>query len=381
MVQLEVMALFIDKYDPTCLEDLKFNKEHNKLLASMSSYDDTPHMIIHGPPGSGKKTRAKLFLFEKYGKFKMTNSTINVKTTKCKTTTEPVKIIHSPYHFQLDPSANGVYDRVIIRHAIQDVVKFKIVNTDKKAWNQVKYRIIIIENADKLTLEAQQSMRRTLEVYVSTCRLIFIVTDITKVIPAIQSRCMTVHIAAPTSKQIYNHLKMICYEENITYTSKGLTALTMFSNRNIKKAMMFLQLIAAKCPSELMQDSPDFKNIDNTRESIFNIIKAQVNCNNLSKAVDQLRTNIYDLHVNCVDPKEIIIQILDVYLKHLKKLQSKNPKTDITQFIAMIIKSANDHNYTVQSASQPVYHIEAFCLKLLHVSKLLQRRLSDLCVK
>ena len=376
-MSLKDYSLFIDKYKPNNLSELKFNTEINHILANMSNVEDIPHMIIHGPSGSGKKLRARLFLYEKYGNFNSVSNIIQVNITKGKNKTEDVKVIHSPFHFQLDPSVHGVYDRVVIRQIIQDVVQCNMIqNTSKQSWNQAKYRIIIIENMDKLTHEAQQSLRRTLEVNINTCRMIFIASDMSKIIAPLKSRCLTLSLSAPNQKEIYKHLRKICIAEEIKYSTKGLTSLSNFTDRNLKRSIMFLQLISVKCPNELEKDRPDFKHIDNAQECLFGIVKTQIECHGLVEATDEMRKHIYDLQVHCMDPSEIIYCIFNLYLRHLRGL-SKKTNIDLKGFIKKITHEASNFNYTVKKASQPIYHIEAFCMHLLHISKLISHKLAN----
>ncbi|CAF5228781.1 unnamed protein product, partial [Rotaria magnacalcarata] len=62
--------------------------------------------------------------------------------------------------------------------------------------------IVIIE-VDKLTRDAQHALRRTMEKYVSSCRIILCCNSTSRVIPAIRSRCLAIRLAAPTINEVY----------------------------------------------------------------------------------------------------------------------------------------------------------------------------------
>jgi len=61
---------------------------------------------------------------------------------------------------------------------------------------------------DRLTKEAQQALRRTMEKYMATCRIILCANSIGQVIPAIRSRCLAVRVPAPTHEDIFKILKV-----------------------------------------------------------------------------------------------------------------------------------------------------------------------------
>lgn len=62
--------------------------------------------------------------------------------------------------------------------------------------------VILLVEADKLTREAQQALRRTMEKYVVSCRLILCCQSTSRVLPAIRSRCLAIRVAAPTVDEV-----------------------------------------------------------------------------------------------------------------------------------------------------------------------------------
>jgi replication factor C subunit 3/5 len=68
--------------------------------------------------------------------------------------------------------------------------------------------VVVICEADCLTKDAQHALRRTMEKYVATCRIILVANTISRVIPAIRSRCLGVRVGAPTKEEIINILQV-----------------------------------------------------------------------------------------------------------------------------------------------------------------------------
>lgn len=186
--------LFTDKYYPRSLNDLDYNFELNRELLNIAKVKDLPHLMFCGIPGSGKKTRAMLFLRERFGE-----SVTKVKkkdvTFKYPNKTIEFQLLYSNYHFQIDPSLHGVYDRSIIQDLIKKIMQLQLGSAD---LSHGSHKVIVVENADRLTHEAQQSLRRTLELYVKTCRFIFLVNNEGNMIDPLQSRCLKLRVAAPS---------------------------------------------------------------------------------------------------------------------------------------------------------------------------------------
>ncbi len=119
-------------------------------------------------------------------------------------TTIEFSIFTSNYHIEMTPSDNDHNDR----HIVQNVVKEIASNTNIESKSGRGFKVLIINEADKLTKEAQGGLRRTMEKYVKNCRMILLCTNVHRLINPIRSRCLNIRLPAPDSETI----KGILYE-------------------------------------------------------------------------------------------------------------------------------------------------------------------------
>ena len=191
--------LWVDEYRPRTLDEWVYNLnavECFRRLATSST--DIPHLIIEGVSGIGKKSIAMAFIkdcLDKYGikgndVYKTTNMEISLKYPNKKI---DLNIQKSLYHYNLNPSDYGIYDR----HIVQDFLKTQF---RYKRLTGFPYKTVIVRSAQKLSIDAQQSLRRTLENCIKNCRFIFIVDTENQgaLIPALNSRCIRVRMSAPS---------------------------------------------------------------------------------------------------------------------------------------------------------------------------------------
>jgi replication factor C subunit 3/5 len=326
-------SLYIDKYVPCEEDEFVFNKDIITKINKLAGLDNIPHIIINGNGGSGKKTMANYFIKAKYNK-----KEINIKNQmyEIKHGTKKLNVLikYSSYYWQLNPSIYGVYDRTIIQELILDVIQ------GRPLMNGVTHHIIIIEDADKLTIECQQCFRRILEKEITNCRFIFLVNQEASLIEALNSRCIQLRLSSPSYDEINAILEFICENENIdsNLIRKDIT-------RNLKTEMNLLQMKA--------------NNLEyiNNEDIIIDLIITYIqksNINDFIETMNIIRNKLYDLLVHCVDP---ILIIKKIY----RKICSDTNFIKVTE---ILIKYEN----TIKSSSKAIYHLEAFILNLISIN-------------
>lgn len=198
------MALWVDKHRPRELTKLDYHKDQAEQLKNLALLGDFPHLMFYGPSGAGKKTRIMCLLRELYGPGveRLRNETMTFTTPSNKKI--EVMTVGSNYHLEVNPSDAGIYDRVVVVDLVKQVAQTNQIDPN----GQRDFKVIVLSEVDELTKDAQHALRRTMEKYVATCRIILCVNSTSRVIPAIRSRCLGIRVSAPTIDEIVGILEV-----------------------------------------------------------------------------------------------------------------------------------------------------------------------------
>ncbi|CAO2630829.1 Replication factor C subunit 3 [Lemmus lemmus] len=148
-----------------------------------------------------------------------------------------ISTIASNYHLEVNPSDAGNNDQVVIQEMLKTVPQSQQLETS----SQRDIKMVLLTEVDKLTKDAQHALRRTMEKYMSTCRLILCCNSTSKVIPPIRSRCLAVRVPAPSIEDICSVLSTVCKKEGLALPSKLAHRLAEKSCRNLRKALLMCE--------------------------------------------------------------------------------------------------------------------------------------------
>jgi replication factor C subunit 3/5 len=209
------MPLWVDKHRPKDFSQLSHHPETTARLKSLSEDPQSlPHLLFYGPSGAGKKTRIACLLKAIYGngteRLRLDKRTFKTPSNK----SIDINMICSNYHIELNPGDAGIYDRHVVQDVIKEMAANRSLNTGggmlggaaiddaSKKKKAVEYKVVVLVEVDKLTRQAQAALRRTMEKYSSTCRLILCCNNQSKVIEPVRSRCLGIRIAAPSHDDV-----------------------------------------------------------------------------------------------------------------------------------------------------------------------------------
>ena len=224
-------SLWVEKYRPIKLDDYVGNEHLKEKVSGYIESEDVPHLLLFGRAGTGKTTLAKLI----------------------------VKSIECDYMIINASDENNV-----------DTVRNKVKNFASSQGFK-KYKIIILDEFDYMTPNAQAILRNLMETFSKHCRFILTCNYVEKIIDPIQSRCQTFQIVPPSKKEVAVQLDKILKSEDIKYDVKDLVPIIDSSYPDIRKIINTCQLNSVKGVLKLSKNDlldSDFKT------KILDILKA-----------------------------------------------------------------------------------------------------------
>ena len=215
-------SLWVEKYRPIKLDDYVGNEHLKEKVSGYIESEDVPHLLLFGRAGTGKTTLAKLI----------------------------VKSIECDYMIITASDENNV-----------DTVRNKVKNFASSQGFK-KYKIVILDEFDYMTPNAQAILRNLMETFSKHCRFILTCNYVEKIIDPIQSRCQTFQIVPPSKKEVAVQLDKILKSENVKYDVKDLVPIIDSSYPDIRKIINTCQLNSVKGVLKLSKNDlldSDFK--------------------------------------------------------------------------------------------------------------------------
>jgi replication factor C subunit 3/5 len=274
---------FVEKYRPDKFEDIISNNENIKILKNMLKLGSLPHLLFHGTSGVGKTSAILALAKELYG------NSMNLMIMK------------------LDASD----DRGI--NSVRDDIKGF---AEKKNMFQKGTKLIILDEADSMTFDAQFALRRIIEKYSDNTRFCLICNYENKIIPAIRSRCANFKFSPIDKEEICTTLKKISLQENIKICNKSLNIISQLSNGDLRKGINFLQSISMRdnnITPELCYETTcllSLIDLNNIYELLFSS-KSFLEIYN--KILNIIKTNGYSLHIIIRELCNKILESIDTF--------------------------------------------------------------------
>ena len=227
---------WVDKYRPKKLDDIVQQDEIKTILKKSLICGNIPHLLLYGPPGTGKTSTILACCYELYGPKIFSDRVIELNAS----------------------DERGIN---VVRTKITDFARKSLCNPDKN-YPSPDFKIIILDEADAMTTEAQSALRKVIEEYSSTTRFCFICNYINQIINPIISRCIKFRFKPILEKNIILKLEDICRKENFNLDKNILKNINSISKGDTRKSIMILQNL---------KYIYDFKNGNITKNDIYNI--------------------------------------------------------------------------------------------------------------
>lgn len=342
------MALWADKYRPLTLSDLTYHHDVTENLNILCESDGFPHLLVYGPSGAGKKTRIMAVLRALFGqgvdKIKTETRVVTNGSKKVE-----IQLILSNYHLELSPGDVGTQDRIVVQELIKELGQTQ--NIDAASKN--RFKVVIISDADSLSIAAQHALRRTMEKYMANLRIIMCCTSTSKIIPAVQSRCLLIRVPAPSHDSIINVLANVSQMNDIKVNIQFLQKISNESQRNLRRALMMLQALYVSSPGNEISENDSIIHYDweiFIRDLAQLMVKEQT-----PESLLKVREKLYSLLSHCIPPQIILKTLCFSFIEKIHN--SLRP---------LVAEEAAFYDQTMRMGSKPIYHLEAFAAKVMY---------------
>ena len=195
-------TLFVEHYRPTKLENYVGNENIKKVIKQYLDQDDIQNLCFYGPAGTGKTTLAKLI----------------------------VKNLDCDYLYINASDERGI-----------DTIRDKVTSFASTASFK-SLKVVILDEADFLTINAQASLRNVIETFSRSTRFILTCNYIERIIDPLQSRCQTLKIIPPSKVEVAKHLAWILGEENISFIVDDIKNIVNQFYPDLRKMLNTIQL-------------------------------------------------------------------------------------------------------------------------------------------
>ncbi|EGV60768.1 Replication factor C (RF-C) subunit [Yamadazyma tenuis] len=355
------MSLWVDKYRPRRLDALSYHAPITASLKALASTGDFPHLLVYGPSGSGKKTRVYATLHELFGP-QVEKLKIDVKTfTTSSNRKLEFNVLSSPFHLEITPSDMGNNDRVVIQDLLKDIASTEQVdfsNSKNNGTPKHRFKVVIINEADSLTRDAQAALRRTMEKYSANIRLIMISNTTSNIIPPIKSRTLLVRIPAPSVADITAILADVATKESVHFTadpvqSGFLSQVAANSDQNLRRALLSFETISMSNASVACDGQNAVVTLD--WEVIIKNVSSSIYTNRSVSNLAKTRVVFYELLAHCI-PARIILKGV---LFELLRLCNNHSKAQ------QLVEIGSMFDERLSLGSKAIFHLEGFVAKAM----------------
>ena len=214
--------MWVEKYRPKKISEVVNQKDiKGSLQALLKNQQEMPHLLFSGSAGVGKTTMAICISQEILGdRWK---------------------------DYTLELNASDERGIGMVRERVKKFSRFAGLDTE------IPFKIIILDEADEMTSDAQTALRRIIEDTAKFCRFILIANNISKIINPIQSRCAIFKFSQIDEKEITTHLKSVLKKEKGKADEKGLKEIAEYASGDLRHAINLLQTAAST--GDITQDS------------------------------------------------------------------------------------------------------------------------------
>ncbi|ABP49619.1 MULTISPECIES: replication factor C small subunit [Pyrobaculum] len=203
---------WFEKYRPRSFDEVVDLEEVKARLREFVRGGNMPHLLFYGPPGTGKTTMALVLARELYGEYWRENT--------------------------LELNASDERGINVIRERVKEFARTAPVG-------KAPFKLVILDEADNMTSDAQQALRRIMEMYAQNTRFILLANYVSRIIDPIISRCAVFRFSPMPRSLMAERLRHIAKSEGIELRDDAIDLIYEVSEGDMRKAINLLQVAAA----------------------------------------------------------------------------------------------------------------------------------------
>ena len=313
-------TMWVEKYRPTKLTSIINQKEIvGSLRSLLKNTSELPHLLFSGSAGVGKTTAALCLAREILG--------------------------DSWREYTLELNASDERGINMVRERVKKFARFSGLDTS------IPFKLVILDEADEMTSDAQTALRRIIEDTAKHCRFIIIANNISKIIEPLQSRCAVFKFTRIPEDDVVDYLDEICKKEKIKYNESGLKMIYSYSEGDMRHSINMLQATA----------SLGIINEENVKTSA-----------GLSKTTDVGEILKLALGGKVSEARNKMIELIKVYgmsetdfLKYLNEECYKIKTSNLSE----ILEAIAEYDYRLIIGANPEIQLSALLAQLGHIGK------------
>ncbi|KAM3583384.1 Subunit of heteropentameric Replication factor C (RF-C) [Umbelopsis sp. WA50703] len=197
------------------MNEIASQEQAVQVLKKALTSQNLPHLLFYGPPGTGKTSTILALCRELFGPELMKSRVLELNAS----------------------DERGIQ---IVREKVKNFARTTVTAT-VDGYPCPPFKIIILDEADSMTTDAQSALRRTMETYSKTTRFCLVCNYVSRIIEPLTSRCAKFRFKPLPVQNVEERIQMVCSEEGVQIEPEATKSLIQASDGDLRKAIMFLQ--------------------------------------------------------------------------------------------------------------------------------------------